>query len=206
THARAHALGAADWRVGAMEMVGLPEADLVTAVYVLGELDERTRATALERLWVATRGVLVLVEPGSRAGFERIRSARAALIVAGGHVAAPCPGDVACPIAGPAWCHFLVRLDRSPLQRRAKAAERSWEDEPFSYVAVAKPPVAPQPAARIVLGRPRRRPGRVELRVCVDGAIETRTVSRRDGERWRLARDLAWGDPLPPDDQATTDG
>jgi ribosomal protein RSM22 (predicted rRNA methylase) len=149
----------------------------------------------VERLWAATAEVLILVEPGSRAGFERIRTARAALIAAGGHVAAPCPGDQACPIVDPAWCHFLARLDRSPLQRGAKAADRSWEDEPFSYVAVSRS--APAPEVRVVLGRPRRRPGVVELRVCLDGRIETRTLSRRDGPAWKAARDLEWGDPVP---------
>ncbi len=146
-------------------------------------------------MWAATRDVLILVEPGSTVGFERIRAARTALIAAGGHVVAPCPGDQPCPIAGAAWCHFLARLDRSPLQRGAKAAARSWEDEPFSYVAVSRVPGSP--SARMVLGRPRQRPGMIELRICVDGRIEQRIVSRRDGPAWRAARDLAWGDPVP---------
>ena len=190
-------LAGATWSVADINRE-LPErADLVVAAYVLGELATADTAATVERLWASTDGVLILVEPGSRAGFERIRTARAALIAAGGHVAAPCPGDEACPIEDPAWCHFLARLDRSPLQRGAKAADRSWEDEPFSYVAVARAAVVAEPAARVVLGRPRQRPGVVELRVCRDGRREERTLSRRDGSAWRAARDLAWGDPVP---------
>ena len=138
--------------------------------------------------------MLVIVEPGSRAGFRRILAARARLIDAGGQLVAPCPGPAACPVADSAttWCHFLARLDRSPLHRRAKGGTRSWEDEPFSYVAMSREAAEPQP--RVVLGRPRRYPGRVELRICVDGRIATRTVSRREGEQWRAARDLEWGD------------
>jgi ribosomal protein RSM22 (predicted rRNA methylase) len=177
---------------------GLPgQADLVVAAYVLGEIDDNAKADLVARLWAATDRLLVLVEPGSRAGFGRIRTARTALIAAGGSVVAPCPGNHACPIVDPAWCHFLARLDRSPLQRTAKGAARSWEDEPFSYVAVSRVPV--EAAARVVLGRPRQRPGVVELRVCRDGRIEERTLSRRDGPAWRTARDLAWGDAVPPD-------
>jgi ribosomal protein RSM22 (predicted rRNA methylase) len=170
-------------------------ADLVVATYLLGELDDPARHDLVSRLWAATAGLLILVEPGSRAGFDRIRTARTRLIEAGGHVVAPCPGDAPCPIEAPAWCHFLARLDRSPLQRGAKAAERSWEDEPFSYVAVGRAPG--EPAARVVLGRPRQRPGMVELRLCVDGRIDRRVLSRRDGPAWKAARDLAWGDAVP---------
>jgi ribosomal protein RSM22 (predicted rRNA methylase) len=187
-------VGAA-WSVADLSRDMHERADLVVGAYVLGELRPAESAAAIERLWASTDGVLILVEPGSRAGFGRIRVARAALIEAGGHVAAPCPGDEACPIADPAWCHFLARLDRSPLQRGAKAADRSWEDEPFSYVAVSRVVAAAEP--RVVLGRPRQRPGVVELRVCVDGRIEHRTLSRRDGSAWKAARDLAWGDPVP---------
>jgi ribosomal protein RSM22 (predicted rRNA methylase) len=192
-----HGLATADWRLADALIEPLPQSDLVTAAYVLGELDEEARAALVARLWAATGGLIVVVEPGSPAGFERIRTARADLIGAGGHVVAPCPGDLPCPIADRAWCHFLVRLDRSELQRRAKTAPRSWEDEPFSYVAAARPDVAARPRPRVVLGRPRRRPGIVELRVCVDGRIQTSVVSRRGGPAWRAAKALEWGDPVP---------
>jgi ribosomal protein RSM22 (predicted rRNA methylase) len=192
-------VAAARWVVTDLENDLPDRADLVIGAYALGELPADAAAGVVARLWAATDRVLILVEPGSRAGFERIRVARSALIEAGGRVAAPCPSDDPCPIEDPAWCHFLARLDRSPLQRRAKSASRSWEDEPFSYVAVARPAaVDADPAARVVLGRPRQRPGVIELRICRDGRIEQRMLSRRDGPAWKAARDLAWGDPLPP--------
>jgi ribosomal protein RSM22 (predicted rRNA methylase) len=49
-----------------------------------------------------------------------------------------------------------------------------------------------------VLGRPRRRPGRVELRACLDHErLVEGVISRRDGASYGVAKDLAWGDPLP---------
>ena len=200
---RSAAVARADWRSGALETAALPDADLVVAGYVLGELDETLRAGIVERLWDATAasgGVLVLVEPGSKAGFEPIRAARSALIDAGGHVVAPCPGDATCPIAGRDWCHFLVRLDRSPMQRAAKGDGPILEDEPYSYVAVSRPPASP--AARVVLGRPRHRPGRVELRICAGGPIERRVLSCRDGAAWKIARELDWGESVPAEVRA----
>jgi ribosomal protein RSM22 (predicted rRNA methylase) len=194
------ALGTAAWRTEPIASADLDASDVVTAAYVLGELDESGRRAAIERMWAATRGVLVLVEPGSRAGYERIIAARSSLIAAGGTVVAPCPGDEPCPLHEPEWCHFLARLDRSPLQRRTKGATLSWEDEPYAFVAAARPGAVGtiERAPRVVLGRPRHGAGRVELRVCMaDGTIARETISRRDGPAYRASRDLAWGDRVP---------
>ena len=190
-------LASAAWRVAALPG-DLPWADLVTAGYVLGELDSPDAAVLVDQLWAATRGVLVLVEPGSRAGFARVVTARDRLLGLGASVIAPCPGPEPCPVAGSraSWCHFLARLDRSPSHRRAKRATLGYEDEPFSYVALARPEVIADARPRVVLGRPRHHPGRVELRVCTDGRIETRIVSRRAGATWRTAKDLRWGDAI----------
>ena len=191
-------LARADWRLGTAGIAGpdLPVADLVVAGYVLGEVDDPSRARLVETAWAAARGALVLVEPGSPAGFARILAARESLMAAGAAIVAPCPGNVPCPVRGPAWCHFLTRLDRSPLQRRAKGADRSWEDEPFSYVVASR--AAGRPAPRVVLGRPRHRPGRVELRVCTLDGLAEPTISRRHGPAWHVARDLEWGDRVGP--------
>jgi ribosomal protein RSM22 (predicted rRNA methylase) len=193
------ALAAAGWRPADATTGSLPTSDLVAAAYVLGELPPGDITDLVERLWAATRGAIVLVEPGSRAGYGRIITARETLLEAGAHIAAPCPGDQPCPVAGSrvAWCHFLARLDRSSLHRRAKAAARSWEDEPYSYVVAARAAMAIDARPRVVLGRPRRRPGLVEIRVCDDGRIETAVISRRAGSAYRAARDLTWGDAIP---------
>lgn len=189
-------MATAAWRTEALATSTFADADLVSAAYVLGELSDADRSSLVGRLWDATRGALVLVEPGSRAGYRRLMDARSELISAGGHIAAPCPGSRACPISGADWCHFLVRLERSELHRRVKAATRSWEDEPFAYIVVSRSPA--EAAARVVLGRPRSRPGMVEIRVCAaDGRIHREVVSRREGPRYRAARDVEWGDRVP---------
>jgi ribosomal protein RSM22 (predicted rRNA methylase) len=129
-------------------------------------------------------------------GFQRILAARSDLIAAGAAIAAPCPGQLPCPVTGSDWCHFLARVERSPLHRRAKAGTRSWEDEPYSYVVATR--LAADPAPRAVLGRPRHGSGRVEIRICAaDGRVQRRIVSRREGSAYRAARDIAWGDRIP---------
>ena len=61
----------------------------------------KTRAAAVAAdLWQRRGQALVLIEPGTPQGFARIRAARAALIEAGAHIAAPCTHDNACPDGG----------------------------------------------------------------------------------------------------------
>ncbi|MET1027324.1 MAG: small ribosomal subunit Rsm22 family protein, partial [Dongiaceae bacterium] len=78
-----------DWP--ALLPAGSPSHDLVTLAYVLDELAPPARDRLVERLWAATGGLLLLVEPGTPAGWERILAARQLLIAAGAVLVAPCP-------------------------------------------------------------------------------------------------------------------
>jgi ribosomal protein RSM22 (predicted rRNA methylase) len=192
----------ADWRRGDVEdLDGLPAADLVTVSYLLGELGPDQRDRLVARL-AARRTVTMLIEPGTPGGYERIVRARDQLIAAGLRVAAPCPHDRACPIPrGRDWCHFAARVNRSSLHRRAKEATLGFEDEKFSYVIVSPRP-QPGPANR-VLRHPQQRKGLVSLRLCAGaGGLEDAVVSKRQGDRYRAARDVEWGDPWPPDERS----
>ena len=71
-----------------------PERDLLIAAYSLGEIG----AGAAIRLWQAARVALVIIEPGTPKGFALIRAIRDELLAAGAHMAAPCPGAMACPM------------------------------------------------------------------------------------------------------------
>ena len=152
----------------------------------------RDPASAASRLWQAARVALVLIEPGTPRGFSLIRTVRAGLLAAGAHMLAPCPAGTACPVADPDWCHFAARVERSSLHRRVKGGELGYEDEKFSYVALARQAVEP-PASRIVR-RPRQQPGLIVLETCTPDGLQTVRVSKRDSERFRAARHAAWGD------------
>lgn len=178
---------------------GLPNVaphDLVTAAYVLDELAEEARGPLLDRLWALTADLLVVIEPGTPAGWRRMLAARAQLIAAGAHVLAPCPHDQPCPLAAPDWCHFSRRVARSGLHRRAKGAEAPWEDEKFVYLTVSRQPAPALPAR--ILARPRRAGGQVALKLCrPDGTAAELSRSRRDGAAFKAVRRLDWGDGMP---------
>src|SRR4051812_39345330 len=81
------------WRIAnvASDAIDGAPRDLVTLAYVLNELSPNARPPTLERLWRLTADTLVIVEPGTPAGWQRILAARRQLIESGAHVIAPCP-------------------------------------------------------------------------------------------------------------------
>ncbi|MEU9608167.1 small ribosomal subunit Rsm22 family protein [Streptomyces sp. NPDC048057] len=170
--------------------------DLVTVSYVLKELTEDDRAAVVAEAARAARAV-VIVEPGTPDGYQRIIAARDRLVAAGFTVAAPCPHSDACPIApGTDWCHFSARVSRSSLHRRIKGGSLAWEDEKFSYVVATRFPV--RPAAARITRRPQIRKGLVLLDLCTaaDG-LDRVTVTKRQGATYKAARAADWGEEWP---------
>lgn len=186
-----------EWR-SADIVNGLPDLaprDLVTLAYVLDELSPDVRDRLVDRLWSLTADTLLIVEPGTPAGWQRILRARDRLLGMGAHLIAPCVHVAACPLAAPDWCHFSRRVARSRLHRQAKGAEVPWEDEKYTYVAVSRQP-GPSAEARILVP-PRSGGGRIAFKTCnADGSVGERTLSKRDGAAFKAARRLDWGDAL----------
>ena len=168
--------------------------NLVTAAFMLAEISAQRLAAVIEGAWKATSDVLVLVEPGTPAGFARLRSAREQIIASGGHVIAPCPHQSACPMAGNDWCHFAVRLPRDREHRQVKGVDVPFEDEKYAYLVLARKP------ATALLGRVLR-PPRVDkvaaaATICGKGQIEERRVLSRHRDEYRVARNWRWGDAI----------
>lgn len=175
----------------------LPAADLVTLAYFAGELPAGQQPAVVAAA-AARAGAVVVVEPGTPAGFADLLRARDTLLGNGFRVLAPCPHDRSCPWAtGSDWCHFPARLPRSARHRQVKGARLGWEDEKFSYV-VAVREGGDRPAGRIVR-HPFQRKGLVELTVCAARpGVERVIVSKRRAADYRAARDAGWGDAWPP--------
>lgn len=135
--------------------------DLAVAAFVLSELTTAQRTAIVKRLTTAASQCVLVVEPGTPAGYRRVLDVRAELIAAGWRIVAPCPHEHVCPLArggrtndadgadaaddadgadGADWCHAAVRLERTAAHRRAKGGERSFEDEKLAYVAAVPPP------------------------------------------------------------------
>jgi ribosomal protein RSM22 (predicted rRNA methylase) len=169
-------------------------ADLVVASYVIGEMSETERTSLAALMWEKTRDTLLVVEPGTPAGYARIIALRRQLIAAGAHVAAPCPHDGACPLVAPDWCHFAQRLQRSRAHKQVKDAEVPFEDEKFAYVALTRVPVGQRPSR--VLAQPDVGKVAVKAKLCTPNGVEMRDVPRRDKAAYAEARRWRWGDAV----------
>jgi ribosomal protein RSM22 (predicted rRNA methylase) len=169
-------------------------ADLVVANYLLGEMGDTERAALGGLMWTRTSDTLLIVEPGTPAGYARIIALRAQLIARGAHVAAPCPHDGKCPLVAPDWCHFTQRLPRSRAHRQLKSAELAFEDEKFAYVALTRVAVARHPAR--VLAQPDVSKVEVTAKLCTPGGLVVAKVPRRAKEDYARARRWRWGDAV----------
>jgi ribosomal protein RSM22 (predicted rRNA methylase) len=169
-------------------------ADLVIASYLVGEMDDTERAAFADRIWAKTRDTLLIVEPGTPAGYARIIALRAQLIAQGAHVAAPCPHDGACPLVAPDWCHFTQRLPRSRAHKALKDAELPFEDEKFAYVALTRTAIARRPAR--VLAQPEIGKVEVTAKLCTPDGLIVAKVPRRAKADYARARRWRWGDAV----------
>jgi len=166
--------------------------DLVIAAYVINELTEKDRQLLIQKLWNATKGVLLIVEPGTTMGWKRILQARDELISQGATLIAPCPHHRMCPVIEPDWCHFSERVNRSRLHRQLKSGELSYEDEKYSYAAFTKLEAGPAKS------RIRRHPifynGYIELPLCSDTGLKLVKITRSQKVIYRIAKHSSIGD------------
>ena len=133
--------------------------------------------------------------PGSRA-------ARDGLLDAGLRVLAPCPHRRGLPDRRRAGTGATSPPGSTARPCTAGSRAASWATRTRSsptWRPVAPARAAGRSDAGRVLRHPVQRKGLVTLRVCtVDGAVQPELVSKRQGERYRAARDTAWGDAWPP--------
>jgi ribosomal protein RSM22 (predicted rRNA methylase) len=173
--------------------------DLVLAGYVLNEIEQEKGKEAaiatIKKLWQATAGALVVIEPGTPAGYATLMYVRDWLIGEGAYLAAPCTHTAPCPLAAQMpqkWCHFSVRVERSKLHRQLKHdATLPYEDEKFMYIAATrKPPLVP---AYRLIGHPRGT-RLVEADVCSSvGEVKHLTIAKSHPQH-KAFRKAEWGD------------
>ena len=207
SHSQHEAVRRASWMMGDVTSLSkLPRHDLVILSYVIGEIALADQETLLREVWEAAEVFCIVIELGSRRGFENILTARSSLTRMGGSIVAPRPGNVACLMADSAdWCHFSQRLVRDVIHRRAKQAALPFEDEKFSYVAAAKNKVHANLQSRI-LRSPRKHRRLVNVGLCTRLGRTQIQIPKSSADAYKLARKVDWGDTIPDGIALINDG
>ncbi len=174
----------------------LSKADLVIESYVLNEMSEDNRRQVINKLWNSCDKMLILVEPGSKPGFNVIKEARSQLLELGAHIIAPCPHESKCRLEADDWCHFTCRVQRSKIHRLLKDGDVPYEDEKYSYIAAVRSESDCRRASSRVLRHPRIDKGQVRVELCRADSNSSVTIRKRDSEVYKSARKAKQGDSL----------
>lgn len=169
------------------------KADLVISSYMINELEESSRKRAIQKMWEATSGLLLLIEPGTPEGFKHILEAREILLQQKANIVAPCTHNGKCEISQDDWCSFYVRVARSGIHRQAKNGTLGYEDEKFSYIAFSRELTFENGQARI-LRHPQIGQGHVKVKVCTQNGIQEKTFTKKDKEAYKKVRKLDAGE------------
>jgi ribosomal protein RSM22 (predicted rRNA methylase) len=165
--------------------------DLSVFSYSLGEVD--TWQLVLDEIWPKTR-YLLIIEPGTPAHFKRLLQMRDYMLAKEAHILGPCCHPKICPLKGGDWCHFSANVARSKEHRLLKKAERSFENEAYSYMLFAKEPKIP--AFGRLVAQPRLHGGHIDLKICSkSGEIITPTIGR-SASNYKQLKKNQWGDTV----------
>lgn len=169
-------------------------ADLVVSSYVMNEMAKKDRQFVLDNLWSAAKEMLLIVEPGTPAGFAVLKDTREYLLNKGAHIVAPCPHENKCRLAEDDWCHFTCRVQRSKIHKILKDADVPYEDEKYTYMAYVKEEYTH--AKSRILRHPYIDKGQVSLEICSATENKSVAVKKKDGKLFKTARKAKHGDSI----------
>lgn len=166
-------------------------ADLIIASYMINELKKEDRVKVALDLYSKANKVLVIIEPGTKDGFENIKNIRNALIKEGANIVAPCVHEGKCAINEDDWCHFTTRLQRSKVHKFLKDGDAAFEDEKYSYIIFSKEKTFKDNMR--VMRHPEINKNCISLTGCTKDGIKTNTYYKKD-ENYKCVKKIRCGD------------
>ncbi|XP_033330997.2 ribosome assembly protein METTL17, mitochondrial [Megalopta genalis] len=178
-----------------------PTYDIVVSAYSLFELpNQKSRIELIAKLWKKTSQYLVIVEQGTKAGFDLINEAREFILMYNKsevHVFSPCPHDLECPrSADETPCNFELSYLTLPFPEKSE-----YKHERYSYVVFKKGDRAEDDDGWPRIVRPvLKRSKHTICRMCT-AAGELKeyifTEYKNGKTMYKFARCSKWGDRLP---------
>ena len=168
------------------------KADLVVTSYMLNEIKPEERENVINKLMKSSNHIILIIEPGTPAGFKNIREVQKIAIENGFHIIAPCTFQGVCSLPDRDWCHSIVRMERTKVHKLLKSADLPYEDEKFSYIAISKEKY--DNSGIRILRHPMIEKGKITLKVCHNGEIEDMIVTKKDKELFKMVKKKKCGD------------
>lgn len=177
------------------------KADLVITSYMLNEIRKENRLNIVKKLLDITNKYLIIIEPGTPAGFKNIRKIHEYAIENKIKILAPCIGNFKCTLPDDDWCHSIVRVERNKVHKYLKDGDAPYEDEKFSYIVLYKENKENKAKIEIkkevrVLRHPIIEKGKITLKICYNGIIEEKVITKKNKELFKIAKKAKCGDAI----------
>jgi len=166
--------------------------DLIIASYMINELKPEERERLIHKLLKIESKLILIIEPGTPEGFKNIKNIQKQVIDEGAYILAPCTAQTICPLPEDDWCNTTVRIERTKTHKLLKDGDAPYEDEKFSYIAITKGKYKTENCR--ILRHPIIEKGKVTLKICDNGKIEQKIITKKDGEIFKQAKKKKCGD------------
>lgn len=169
-------------------------ADLIVVSYMINELKQEERKKVIKKLLELKSKIILIIEPGTPEGFKNIKEIQKVALESGTYIVAPCTNQKICKLPENDWCHTSVRVERNKIHKILKSGDAPYEDEKFSYIAISKENLGT--AESRILRHPIIETGKVTLKLCTNGNIEEKIITKREKEKFKLAKKKKCGDSI----------
>ena len=160
------------------------KADLVMTSYVLSEMNEEGRMSSVKKMINASSRYVLLIDTGTPRTYENFMKVKRMVPEYGWKVIAPCMTEK-CGLKND-YCQFYARVERSSLQKMAKEASLSYEDEKYFYLLLAKDDVKLKQSR--VIRRPIIKTNVTELKVCDSSGVREVLVTKKNKEIYKKSK------------------
>ena len=168
--------------------------DMIISAYMINELKENQIEDVIEKIWNITNDMIIIVEPGTFQGYINIMKVKEKILKLGGNIIAPCMSKE-CSLPKDDWCNFYCRIQRTKIHKNLKLGNSPFEDEKFMYIAITKKKIKENNKARIIR-HPLIYNGYVKLKVCKDEGVQEIIITKKEKEKYKIARKSNHGDLL----------
>jgi ribosomal protein RSM22 (predicted rRNA methylase) len=169
-------------------------ADLIVASYIINELKQEERKNVIKKLLDLESKIILIIEPGTPEGFKNIKEIQKIALENGRFIIAPCTTQGVCKLPESDWCHSTVRVERNKTHKILKSADAPYEDEKFSYIAISKENLGT--AESRILRHPMIENGKITLKLCTNGNIEEKIITKKEKEKFKQAKKKKCGDTI----------